>query len=407
MRSRGLEALAFSVAALVGCGGGGGADDTSTPPDVGPQLGGGPATGGGTKVTPPAAASSATLDCGGHGCGVKQIALGTIAACALLEDATVACYGGGIVGTLGRGTDRPAIDPVPRRVAGVDKVAKIFGGGYTMCAVHLDGTVSCWGADQSENPYGARPGGTPFTVDGLTKVTDLAVSTSHTCALVDCGELYCFGSNYFGELGDGTTNNSKHAIKVAGITGAKHVATGGEVSCAVTADGGVSCWGMNDHGQLGQGDEDMLVHGAPLAVAGLGGPAKSVAASSESGAVCALLEGGGSQCWGEKLVVATGASSGAAVAVGWNHACTLDAAGAVSCWGANTKGQLGGGSNAPAAAAVSVTGLSGAQLLTSGGNSSCVILGEGSFACWGDDSRGQLGSGQIGPIEPLPQKRHF
>ena len=101
----------------------------------------------------------ATLDCGGHGCSVKQIALGTIAACALLEDATVACYGGGIVGTLGRGSgERPDIDPVPRRVPSLKNVARVFGGGYSMCALHDDRTVSCWGPDQSENPYGARPG---------------------------------------------------------------------------------------------------------------------------------------------------------------------------------------------------------------------------------------------------------
>ena len=405
MRSRGLEALAFTLAALVGCGGGGSGDDASAP-SGGEPAPFGPAASGNTGAKPPTAAASASLDCSGHGCGVTQIALGTIAACALLEDATVACYGGGIVGTLGRGAERPAIDPIPRRVPGLNGVAKIFGGGYTMCAVLLNGTVSCWGADQSANPYGARPGDL-FAVEGLSRVKDLAVSTSHTCALVDTGDLYCFGSNYFGELGDGTLDNSKRALKVAGISGARHVATGAEVSCAVVADGGVSCWGMNDHGQLGQGDEDKLVHTAPLTVAGLGGPAKSVAASSESGAVCALLESGESKCWGEKLVVATGAAAGSALAVGWNHACALDGAGAVSCWGANTKGQLGGGSNGPATALVSVTGLSGAQHLTTGGNSSCVILGEGGFACWGDDSRGQLGSGQIGPIEPLPQRRHF
>jgi alpha-tubulin suppressor-like RCC1 family protein len=406
MRSRRLEALAFGLAALVGCGGGGSGDDANAPSgDTPPALGGAP-SGGSPTGTPPSAASSATLDCGGHGCAVKQIALGTIAACALLEDSTVACYGGGIVGTLGRGVERPAIDPVPRRVPGLKDVAKVFGGGYTMCAVRLDGTVSCWGADQSANPYGARPGDL-FVVEGLGKVTDLAVSTSHTCALVDAGDLYCFGSNYFGELGDGTTDNSKRALKVPSISGATHVATGAEVSCAVVAGGGVSCWGMNDHGQLGQGDEDKLVHSAPLAVLGLEGPATSVAASSESGAVCALLESGASKCWGEKLAVAASPTTGASLAVGWNHACAQGAGGTVSCWGANTKGQLGGGSNAPVTSAVSVSSLSGASHLVTGGNSSCVILGAGSFACWGDDSRGQLGSGQIGPIEPVPQTRHF
>jgi alpha-tubulin suppressor-like RCC1 family protein len=407
MRSHRIETIAFGLALIVGCGSGG-ADDSATPPGGDDPVLAGSASPGGTAPGPGAigtTGTSASLDCGGHGCGVTQIALGTIAACALLEDATVACYGGGIVGTLGRGAERPMIDPVPKRVAGLQKVAKVLGGGYTMCAVHLDGAVSCWGADQSQNPYGARPGEL-FAVEGLSKVSDLAVSTSHTCALVDGGDLYCFGSNYFGELGDGTTDNSKRALKVPGISGAKHVATGAEVTCAVLATGDVSCWGMNDHGQLGQGYEDKLVHSEPLAVGGLGAPAVSVAASSESGAVCALLESGASKCWGEQLAVANGPLSGAALAVGWNHACTLDAAG-VSCWGANTKGQLGGGSNMAVSAPVTIAGLAGAAHLVTGGNSSCVIVGAGSFACWGDDSRGQLGSGRIGPIEPMPQRRHF
>ena len=215
--------------------------------------------------------------------------------------------------------------------------------------------------------------------------------------------MYCFGSNYFGELGDGTTSNTRRPVKVAGIGGARHIATGAELSCAVLANGGVSCWGLNDQGQLGQGDSDKLVHEAPVVVPGLDGPAKSVAASSISGAVCALLENGTTKCWGEKLEGAS-AAGGAAVAVGWNHACVLDLGGAVSCWGANTKGQLGTGSNAPLAKPTSASGINGAVSLAAGGNSSCAVFGDGSFACWGEDSRGQLGGGRAGGNQPRPTR---
>lgn len=387
--------------ALFGCGGGGGSEGTASP-EAGAEVIGGSSPDGGGAAT----GTSAKLECNGHGCGVKQLALGTIAACALLEDGTVACYGGGIVGTLGHGAERPEVDPIPKRVANLTNVAKIFGGGYSMCAVLADRTVTCWGPDQSLNPYGARPGDL-FTVEGLSNVVELAVATSHTCALVEGGDVYCFGSNYFGELGDGTIDNSKKAQKAKSIRGAKAIATGAEISCAVLANGSVSCWGMNDMGQLGQGTSDKLIHPDPVTVAGLPAPAKSVAASSISGAVCALLESGTTTCWGEKLAGAPATTGGAALAVGWNHACALDAAGAVSCWGTNTKGQLGNGSNAPATSATNAAGINGAVSLATGGNSSCAVFGDGSFACWGDDSRGQLGAGQKGTIRPTPQKTHF
>ena len=379
---------------------GGGADPTMVP------SAGGPAAGGQNL---PEASAGASLDCGGHGCAVKQIALGTIAACALLEDGTVACYGRGIVGTLGRDADRPMIDPVPKRVPNLKNVAKVFGGGYTMCALLTDKTVTCWGPDQSENPYGARPDGKPFAVQGLSGVVDLSVATSHTCAIVDGGDVYCFGSNYFGELGDGTTNNAKAAVKARGVSGVKAIATGEEMTCAVVADGSASCWGMNDVGQLGRGTSDKLVNSDPMPVLGLDGPVASIDASSEAGVACALLESGTTKCWGDKLGDSTGAATPGAktLSVGWKHACAMDAAGAVSCFGSNTKGQLGNASMAPVTTAVAASGITGAIGLAVGGNTSCAVFADGSFSCWGDDTRGQLGGGAIAPNRATPEKQHF
>ncbi|GAC1524010.1 MAG: hypothetical protein NVS3B10_23620 [Polyangiales bacterium] len=393
--------IAVAAAACGGTGDGSPAGGSSPGAGTDPAIASSGGDGGATS------SAGASLDCGGHGCGVKQLALGTIAACARLEDGTVACYGGGVVGTLGRG-DRPMIDPVPTRVPNLTNVAKIFGGGYSMCAVLTDKTVTCWGPDQSENPYGARPGNL-FVVEGLANVVDLSVATSHTCALVEGGDVYCFGSNYFGELGDRTTNNAKKPVKAVAVSGVKQIATGAEVTCAVLANGSASCWGMNDMGQLGQGNTDQLVHGAPMPVLGLDGAVKSIDASSEAGVVCALLECGTTKCWGEKLGDSAGAATPGAVAlsVGWKHACTMDGAGAVSCFGSNTFGQLGNASTATAATAVAASGITGAIGFAVGGNSSCAVFADGSFSCWGDDTRGQLGGGQIAAARPTPRKQHF
>lgn len=389
-----LGILSLSLVALPACSsdsGGDGAGDDGAGGSLGPGSRP-PATDTGTNNGTPTGAT-ASLDCGGHGCGVKQIALGVIAACVLLEDTTVACYGGGIVGTLGRGAERPEVDPVPKRVPNLKNVAKVYGGGYSMCALLDDGTVTCWGPDQSANPYGARPGDR-FVVDGLPDVVDLAVATSHTCALTSGGDVYCFGSNYFGELGDGSIDNSRKPVK-AKVSGVTAIATGGELSCAIARGGAVSCWGLNDQGQLGRGDADKLIHPDPSVVPGLGGPARRIAASSVTGAVCAALEGGATKCWGEKIAGAPppGATE---ISVGWSHACRRDDAGAIACWGASNKGQLGAGNT-----------LRGATSIVTGGHSSCAVLEEGKFACWGDDSRGQLGGGRAGATRPVPAVQHF
>jgi alpha-tubulin suppressor-like RCC1 family protein len=362
---------------------------------------------GGSSGSAPDATKAGALDCGGHGCAVTALALGSAAACALLEDRTVACYGGGIVGTLGR-EERPEVDPTPTRVPGLEGVSAIFAGAYTVCAVVLGSALWCWGPDQAENPYSTRVGNTvPTRVPGLSDVVQVAPALSHTCALTGAGDVFCWGSNYFGELGDGTLENRRAPVKVAGVSGARAIATGMELSCALLENGSVMCWGMNDKGQLGRGEADALVHPEPGEVTALSGAVAAIAASANAESVCALGEGGGVTCWGEPIEGAPVGSAATALAVGWKHACVLAGDGEVRCWGQSDRGQLGAGHTSPSSAPVEVVGVRGAVSLAAGGHSSCVVFDGGAFACWGDNKRGQLGDGTTDTTRATPVMLRF
>ena len=75
----------------------------------------------------------------------------------------------------------------------------------------------------------------------------------HTCVLLSDGTAKCWGWNYFGQLGDGTTTDRYTPVNVSGLTNAVAIAVGDYHTCALLSDGTAKCWGRNDHGRLGDG----------------------------------------------------------------------------------------------------------------------------------------------------------
>jgi alpha-tubulin suppressor-like RCC1 family protein len=138
------------------------------------------------------------------------------------------------------------------------------------------------------------------------KYVSVSAGSSHTCAIDENGNAWCWGGNRFGQLGDGSTDASVSPRQVAGGNRWRQIAAGNSHTCGVTGDGTVWCWGGNFAGKLGNGSTDSSP--VPVKVEGLPGPVRFVAVSSERS--CAAPESGGVWCWGDNTHDVTGIDSG-------------------------------------------------------------------------------------------------
>ena len=287
-----------------------------------------------------------------------------------------------------------------------------FGGpsGTHTCALAKGGGVKCWGYN-SDSQLGDGTNTsrkTPVNVFGLSiGVTAVAVGDLHSCALTRVGGIKCWGNNFLGQLGDGTTSGRITPVDVVGLShGVIAIAAGFEHTCALTRGGRVKCWGDNRNGDLGDGTN--TARPTPVDVRDLGTGVASLATGARH--TCALTTAGGVKCWGYNHYgqLGDGTTSShflphdvigltagvVALAAGDRHTCALTGAGGLKCWGGNFFGDLGDGTQFSRVAPVDVVGLkTGAAAVTAGGDHTCALTNAGGVKCWGFNGVGQLGDG--------------
>lgn len=254
---------------------------------------------------------------------------------------------------------------------------------------------------------GADPA--PGTLQGI-----VAAGNDHSCAVTTSGDARCWGANWAGQLGDGSRTDSNLPVAVSGLTRVARLALGEAHSCALGQGGGVFCWGTNDRGQLGTGDTEPRLR--PARVPGIEGVALELAAGQNHS--CARTSLGSVWCWGDNrrgqlatglgtefstvpLVVQTLPQASARLFLGRDHSCSIGARHMLSCWGANTAGQLGDGTTTTRIVPVAVH-VGRATVGAGGGRHSCVTLARGGVRCWGGNAEGQLGDGSTqGSLVPV------
>lgn len=230
--------------------------------------------------------------------GAQRLALGDRHSCAVTETAVI-CWGANESGQLGHD---PASNPAaPGPVAGLAGASSISAGAAFTCAVSA-GTLDCWG-DGTQGQFGndaAPASSTPVPV-GVSLPAAVATGSAHACSIGSA--FLCWGSDTFGQVGDGKQSSTPSKVSGPGVQSPSTVAAGREHTCAVDGAGEAFCWGSNSFGQLGIGVPDAIklkpaaVSGLPLGIQRL--------------------------------------------ALGATHSCAQAADGAVYCWGNNGAGQAG------------------------------------------------------------------
>jgi alpha-tubulin suppressor-like RCC1 family protein len=310
---------------------------------------------------------------------------------------------------------------------------EVSAGGHFTCGLTVDNLAWCWGYSR-DGALGAGPevtqSDTPVRVKGGHRFLKIDAGWDYACGLTPAHGAFCWGSNWYDELGDGTSKPRFYPTRVAGglvfrdISANRSSGThGGHHTCGLTTDSLVYCWGNNESGQLGRttgNDENgfplspkpVLVSGGRrfLAVSaggghtcgrnlnslafcwgynGLGGLGDGTTASSTlpvrvhgAGLRFSQLSAGGKQPWPDSTFGDFGGST-----------CGIATSGLAYCWGGNEDGQLGDGTTIPRLTPRAVASTLKFRRISVGEAHTCAISAAGKAYCWGGNFAGMLGDG--------------
>ena len=224
-----------------------------------------------------------------------------------------------------------------------------------------------------------------------TTFTKIAAAGGFTCGLAGDGGVYCWGANYYGNLGDGTNAPHARPIQVGTATDWIDVDARTDVACGIRSDHSMWCWGFGTTGQLGDGMN--MTEYAPTKVIsdkpGMGWKAMSTGRQAQ----CGIHDDGSLACWGldriagKNTLVPTAVGTDTdwtAISVGTVMCGLRGSPGHLYCWGKSTHGELGLGTTTSQATPVQV-GTDTWKFIAVGYYNTCGIRSDGALLCSGNN----------------------
>jgi len=251
------------------------------------------------------------------------------------------------------------------------------------------------------------------------------------CGIASNDRAYCWGNNQYGQVGDGTSGNTRNKPTKVDTTGAlsdlaiKQISTGSNHACAIAGDAGsnndwVYCWGQNTNGKLGDGSTNNS--NVPVAVSRgaipIGATIKQISAGSNH--TCAIANNNQAYCWGVNndgqlgngvtssanpnptpVAVSQGAMPSLSVkqiTTGNQISCAIASNDLAYCWGISNligNGSSGSGANPTPVAVAQGAMPAGATIkqISATSGHACVIASNDRVYCWGNNSTNMLGTG--------------
>jgi len=351
----------------------------------------------------------------------QSLAVGSLHACALSATGAAYCWGSNTWGSLGTGQTGPD-SYAPVLVTGGHKFVSLVAAGSVTCGLKVSGEAWCWGPN-GDGQLGrgtmtaAEP--TPAPVVGGHTFTALAGGGFQLCGRTTAGEIWCWGYNGFGQLGNGSTTTSPTPVKIATPANVtfKWIGGSGGHYCALTTAGVAYCWGYNLMGQLGLGYASNWLNPyvATPTIAASGFSFETIVAGGNH--TCGLTAAGSAYCWGSNefaqlgrgffspngeptIAPVLGGLTFVRLSLGIHNTCGLTATGAAYCWGTNDAGQIGMGfasydPNEPDwfnPTPVAVVGGNVLSTIAVGMEFVCGVTAGGVAKCWGSNVTSQLGN---------------
>ncbi len=339
-----------------------------------------------------------------------QVSVGILHSCGLTLTGFAYCWGSNDVGQLG---DSTRIErPQPGLVAGGLTFTQLSAGGDHTCGLASGGTVYCWGSNFTgqlgDSSIEIRDRPTPIRSASGLIFSQVSAGSFHTCGLTTTNEAYCWGSNVFGALGDGTRNLELAPVPVSGGLHFTQVSAGGVHTCGIAAGNVAYCWGWNGGGQVG--DSSTATRLTPTPVYGELAFAEISAnpGSDIEGHTCAVTTANVAYCWGTNNngelgdstvaghlfpMVVFGTLQIAYVGAARGYACALTSGQALHCWGTNADGELGDGTTDAHLTPSPVAGSLTFEQVSARFDHACGVTAGHTAYCWGTNDHGQLGDG--------------